>query len=66
MVKPMKYREITKLLLDAGFTKREGKGDHEKWTAPNGIHVTIVHETTISPGVTRQVLKAIQRSKEGQ
>ena len=65
MTKPMKYRELAKLLREAGFAMRQGKGDHEKWYAPDGTHVTIVHATTISPAVTRQALNAIQRSKEG-
>ncbi len=35
MVKPMKYRELVKLLRDAGFSSEQGKGDHEKWSAPD-------------------------------
>ncbi len=60
MVKPMKYRDIAKLLKQAGFTPKPGKGDHEKWTARDGRHVTIRHQQDASPGVVRQVLRAIE------
>lgn len=63
MVKPMKYRELAKLLRAAGFTQAQGKGSHEKWTAPSGNHVTIKHDTEISPGVVAQALKAIEREE---
>jgi len=64
MTKPMKYRDLARELRAAGFQPRPGKGDHEKWTAPDGTHVTIVRTTTVSPAVTRQALKAIERQKE--
>lgn len=31
---PKKIRELRKLLLDAGFTYREGKGSHTNWSHP--------------------------------
>ncbi len=31
---PKKIREIKKLLLDAGFTFRQGKGSHTNWSHP--------------------------------
>lgn len=58
----MKYRDLTRLLREAGFTPRAGKGDHEVWT--NGaVSVSITRTTEISPGLTRKALKAIERSK---
>lgn len=65
MVRPMKYREVARLLEKAGFIPRHGRGDHEKWTAPDGRHVTIRYQQEASPGVVRQVLKAIKTEEEG-
>lgn len=62
MVKPMKYRELVKLLEAAGFEARQGKGDHEVWS--NGaISVTITQSREISPGLTRKALQAIKQVK---
>ncbi|MCI7551886.1 MAG: type II toxin-antitoxin system HicA family toxin [Actinomycetaceae bacterium] len=63
MTKPMKYRKLAKLLTDAGFVNRGGKGDHENWENA-AITVTIVHDTECSPGVTRKALQAIEKSKQ--
>ncbi|KAE8126326.1 MULTISPECIES: type II toxin-antitoxin system HicA family toxin [Bifidobacterium] len=62
MTKPMKYRDLIRLLERAGFSSRQGKGDHEVWS--NGsISITITQSREISPGLTRKVLQAIERSK---
>ena len=46
----------------AGFTQSEGKGSHTKWIHPSGSWVTVpTGYRTISPGVVRQVNKAIQQ-----
>lgn len=67
MVKPMKYRELAKLLREAGFSQGEGKGDHEKWTAPGVSRPVIITQTReVSPGVTRNALKAIADKKAGE
>lgn len=63
MTKPMKYRDLAKLLTEAGFTARQGKGDHEVWR--NGsVTVTITQARIVSPKVTRDALNAIERSKQ--
>jgi len=50
-------------LRDAGFTARQGKGDHEVWR--NGsVTVTIVQARTVSPKVVRDALRAIERSTQ--
>jgi hypothetical protein len=59
MVKPMAYRKLVRLLAAAGFTSTPGRGDHEKWIAPSGRHVTITRSREISSGVTARALKAI-------
>ncbi|MEN0072509.1 MAG: type II toxin-antitoxin system HicA family toxin [Propionicimonas sp.] len=62
MTKPMRYRELAKLLKEAGFTSRPGHGDHEVWR--NGsVTVTIVTAREVSPAVVRDALNAIKRSK---
>ena len=62
MTKPMKYRELAKMLEAAGFTSRQGKGDHEVWR--NGqVTVTITQARVVSPAIVRDALKAIERSQ---
>ncbi|MFT3944126.1 MAG: type II toxin-antitoxin system HicA family toxin [Ancrocorticia sp.] len=57
----MKYRELARLLHNAGFTPRQGKGDHEVWR--NGaVTVTITQARVVSPKVVRDALRAIERS----
>lgn len=62
MTKPMKYRELTRRLREAGITfQRQGKGDHEVWSAPGLSRPVIVTSTReVSPAVTRNALKAIE------
>lgn len=53
--KPMRYRDLTRLLSRAGFTSWQGNGDHEVWS--NGpVSVTITQ--------TRKALAAIERSTQ--
>lgn len=61
MTKPMKYSEMVKLLKGAGFTHRQGKGDHEKWLHPKLNRPVVITQTReLSPAVTRNTLKAIK------
>lgn len=63
MVKPMRYKNLTALLREAGFSSRQGKGDHEVWS--KGRHqVTITQTRDISPGLVRKVLNAIEASRK--
>lgn len=65
MTKPMKYRHLAKMLRDAGFIRSEGKGDHEKWTAPGLDRPVILTQTSeLSPAVTRNALKAIEKKQK--
>ncbi|HCS59964.1 MAG TPA: toxin HicA [Microbacterium sp.] len=62
MVKPMKHRVLARLLTDAGYSRAHGKGDHEKWT--NGPELVVITRTReVSPGLVRQALQSIARSK---
>lgn len=58
----MNYRDLAALLTQAGFTSRKGKGDHEVWRH-GSVTVTIVTARQVSPGVVRDALRAIERSK---
>lgn len=61
MVKPMKYKDLVAKLKAAGFTRSEGKGDHEKWTYPGISRPVILTQTReLSPAVTKNALKAIE------
>lgn len=59
----MRYKNLTALLREAGFSSRQGKGDHEVWS--KGRHqVTITQTRDISPGLVRKVLNAIEASRK--
>lgn len=59
----MKYRDLVKLLSQAGFTSRDGRGDHEVWS--KGPHTVVLTQTReVSPGLVRKALNAIDASKE--
>lgn len=63
MTKAMKYKQLVKHLESAGFTRlRQGKGDHEVW-GYDGIDRPVIITTTkeVSPAVTRNALKAIDK-----
>ncbi|MGC3955224.1 MAG: type II toxin-antitoxin system HicA family toxin [Propionicimonas sp.] len=59
----MKYRELAGLLRWAGFTPQPGRGDHDKWVAARGRHVTVRQQQEASPGVVGQVLQAIEEEE---
>lgn len=59
----MKYRELAKLLRDAGFTSREGKGDHEVWKK-GPLMVVITQTREVSPGLVRKALNIIEAATE--
>lgn len=60
-------RKLVKRLLQAGFTQSDAKGSHTKWSHPTGVQVIIPSgHRTISPGVVRQVNKAINESEQRQ
>ncbi len=63
MTKSMKYRDLTKRLRAAGFTSRQGKGDHEVWTGPTGTVVVITQSREVSPGLVRKALTAIEQEE---
>lgn len=63
MTKPMKYRDLTKRLRAAGFTSRQGKGDHEVWTGAHGTTVVITQTREVSPGLVRKALAAIAKEE---
>lgn len=63
----MKYRDLVQRLHTAGFSRaRHGKGDHEVWTAPGLERPVIITRTReVSPAVTRNALKAIDKVTKG-
>jgi len=64
MVKPMKHRDLARLLKQAGFTPRQGKGDHEVWSK-DAHQVVLTQTREVSPGLVRKALNAIE-SAEGE
>jgi predicted RNA binding protein YcfA (HicA-like mRNA interferase family) len=70
MVSEEPTRAVTKRLRQAGFSPTDAAGSHTKWIHPLGPSVIIADgHRTISPGVFRQVNKAIAEAgrlaKEG-
>jgi predicted RNA binding protein YcfA (HicA-like mRNA interferase family) len=58
-------RTVVKRLKKAAFTQSNAKGSHTKWTHPTGVQVILpTGHRTISPGVVRQVNKAIKECEE--
>lgn len=63
-MKPLKYRDLARMLVEAGFSATQGKGDHEKWTHPLLSRPVIITQTReIFPGVSRNAIKAIDEVK---
>lgn len=63
----MKDRDLARQLAEAGFTPRQGKGDHEVWAAPGFSRQVVITQTReVSPGLVRKAQKAIQDKEEGQ
>ncbi|RAX21341.1 type II toxin-antitoxin system HicA family toxin [Actinomyces sp. Z5] len=58
----MRYRDLARMLVKAGFTARRGKGDHEVWRC-GSVTVVITRTPEVSPKVTRDALRAIERSR---
>ena len=64
MAKEESTRSVVKRLRKAGFTRRDAEGSHAKWMHPSGAWVSIADgHKTISPGVVRQVDKAIAEAE---
>ncbi|AUM17346.1 MULTISPECIES: type II toxin-antitoxin system HicA family toxin [Rhodococcus] len=64
MIAEQPTRKIQKLLKESGFTPQRTSGSHEIWDGPNGTTVSVpIGHRTVSPGVVRQVNKAIAASK---
>ena len=65
MVADQPTRKVVKELKTAGFTPLRTAGSHATWESENGkVHVSVPDgHRTISPGVYRKVLKAIQEAK---
>ena len=65
MVSAEPTRTVITRLKQAGFTQSDGMGSHTEWIHPSGAKVTVpTGHRTISPGVVRQVNRAIQKSQE--
>lgn len=66
MPKPMKYRDVAKVLKRIGATSRPGKGDHEVWTCPCGAHMAVITKPgEISPGVIGDLIKKFECQEKG-
>jgi predicted RNA binding protein YcfA (HicA-like mRNA interferase family) len=60
---PKKIRELKKMLRDAGFAERPGKGSHTNWTHPNYAgRVTIAGKdgADAKPYLEKEVERAIE------
>ena len=66
MVNEVKYRDIERFLIDAGWTVTRQTGSHIHWKGPNGKGRLQIppHRGKVSPGVVRQIIKALPDSPE--
>ncbi|MDF3280900.1 type II toxin-antitoxin system HicA family toxin [Gordonia sp. N1V] len=66
MISEAPTKAIIKRLKAAGFTPRKARGSHTMWISPSGNQQVSVPDghRTVSPGVHRQVNKAIEAAKE--
>ncbi|RHA39258.1 type II toxin-antitoxin system HicA family toxin [Cellulomonas rhizosphaerae] len=61
MIAEQPTRAVRRKLRDAGFEPLRTVGSHTRWQHPSGIAVTVPDgHRTISPGVYRNVLKALK------
>ena len=65
MVSSQPTRKVLQELRSAGFAADRTAGSHTWWKHPSGVAVTVPDgHRTISPGVYRKIVKAIEDSKE--
>lgn len=67
MVTEMTTRKVVKLLVEAGWTRVRTAGSHSVWSSADGTRSVTVPDghRVVSPGVVRQVVKALAE-KEGE
>ena len=65
MPTPMKYRDVVRKLLKAGFVLKSNSGGHERWACPCGQHLAIVPRHEMSAGVVGKTIKSITCLNEG-
>jgi len=54
-------RDVVKMLRKAGWTRVRSVGSHTTWIGPHGTLFSLADgHRTISPGVYRQLLKAME------
>ncbi|MFC7788095.1 type II toxin-antitoxin system HicA family toxin [Microbacterium sp. MAHUQ-60] len=64
MVSEQPTRKVTKLLKRMGWRALRTVGSHTTWEGPNGTTFTLPDgHSTISPGVFRKLLKALDEDK---
>jgi predicted RNA binding protein YcfA (HicA-like mRNA interferase family) len=57
-------RKVTRELRAAGFTPVRTVGSHTRWEHPSGVAISVPDgHRTISPGVYRNILKALKEAK---
>ncbi|XKG81462.1 type II toxin-antitoxin system HicA family toxin [Microbacterium aerolatum] len=58
-------RKVTRLLNDSGWRSLRTVGSHTTWIGPKGTSFTLPDgHKTISPGVYRNLLKAIDEDRK--
>lgn len=64
MIAEQPTRKVTRELRDAGFAPVRTVGSHTRWEHPSGVGVSVPDgHRTISPGVYRNILKALKEAK---
>lgn len=64
MIAEQPTRKVTRELRAAGFTPVRTVGSHTRWEHPSGVAISVPDgHRTISPGVYRNILKALKEAK---
>ncbi|MDF1487392.1 type II toxin-antitoxin system HicA family toxin [Tessaracoccus sp. HF-7] len=67
MVKPQKYRDVTRFLSSQGWRLlRSGKGSHEIWgDTESGACISVPAHGEVSAGVIRQIVREFPDAPKG-
>ena len=64
MIAEQPTRKVTRELRDAGFEPARTVGSHTWWEHPSGKGIAVPDgHRTISPGVYRKIMKAIEEAR---
>lgn len=65
MVKEVKYRDVERTMIDAGWQVLRTSGSHEIWVGPDGKEkLSIPRHDKVTAGVVRQIIKTLPHTPD--